>query len=486
MNTEKNITNNEIQNIIIFRKPINKIMNLDFLKKFSKNQQLDSIITLYSSKKSYISPKLKLTQNKKIDNKKEIKRKISPNQNRADLENKNIKNNLYNHKVVENIKDKKSPEKEIKKYNYKKKINLNQHKLNKKINNKKNNLILGSLIDNENEGTFDNNSLEKAKANKFKNFINNKINNNEKNIINRNNIFDMGSISHISKNGSSSAKDKNIEEEIKNNNAFEKIVCDFIEEENYKNLFQENESNINNKENNEDNNTNNPINQQYKSKALKEILQNDYNNNDDIKNQEKNNNHENDKKLISEVVDNIVSESENEAIVVEKFAEDILLESIAKNFVKIVFEEVIKEFKKKKEERQIILENINKPINNLEIIKAHNNDRYDNSNDCNIIDEINDNEINKETINSGANSDSKPLYRTLEENKNEKNILNKEKNNLFQSQKSKNIETVYKRITTLPGVSKNFRFGYLRKSSIRREYQQRKYDSLNTNSNEKN
>jgi hypothetical protein len=91
----------------------------------------------------------------------------------------------------------------------------------------------------------------------------------------------MGSISHISKNGSSSAKEKNIEGEIKNNinnnNPFEKIVCDFIEEENCKNLFQGNDSN---KKNNVYNNEKNPINQQYKSKALNKIL-NQYDNNND-------------------------------------------------------------------------------------------------------------------------------------------------------------------------------------------------------------
>jgi len=77
-------------------------------------------------------------------------------------------------------------------------------------------------IDNENEGTFYNISLEKIKVIKWNDYINNKIKGNEKIKIKKNNLFDVGTISHLSKNGSSSAREKNIEEEIKNNNNFEK------------------------------------------------------------------------------------------------------------------------------------------------------------------------------------------------------------------------------------------------------------------------
>ena len=217
MNKENIINNNDIPKIIVLRKPINKVMNLEYLKNFSKEKNLDSLIALYSSKKAYIFPKIKFIPRKKIDNTKQVKiNNNKPNEQKKELINNND---------ALDIKEKNITNKEIKKYNYKKKINMNKHHMNKI---KENNLILGSLIDNETEGTFDNNSLEKAKANKFKNFIINKINNNENNKNVKNNIFDMGSISHISKNGSSSAKDKNMEEEIKNNNAFEKIVCDFI------------------------------------------------------------------------------------------------------------------------------------------------------------------------------------------------------------------------------------------------------------------
>ena len=480
MNSNNNkITDNDNKKIISCRKPINKIMNINYLKHFSNTKDLDNIILLYSSKKSYISPKSKILKRKKIDNNNEIKRKISPNQQKNILINKKIKNNLYNQKDKLNSKENKKEKKEIKIYNYKKKVNMNKHKLN---SNKNNNLILGSLIDNETEGTFDNNSLEKVKANKIKNFVVNKINENEKNKNNRNNIFDMGSISHISKNGSSSAKEKNIEEEIKNNininnnNPFEKIVCDFIEEENCKNLFQGNDSN---KENIGNNNENNPINQQYKSKALNEILTTENNNNNKLKKQ-KHKNHEKVKlykQIISKFIDSIMYESKNDVIFIEKFVEDIFIESIAKNFVKIIFEEIMNEFKKKKEEEKNNLEeNIKK--NNLEInIKEINNkEKYNNIGSIDykkLRDELNINKANEEEnkIILGNNTEPNDLHKSLD--------VEKENNHLLQSQENKNIECVYKRLTTLPNVSKNFRFGFYRKNSIRREYQQRRYKTLN-------
>ena len=82
---ESLITNNKIekiQNKKEIRKQIKNIMNLDDLKNFLKLSNIDSIISLYSSKKSYISPELKLSPRKKKiinNNSKEIiKKKISP------------------------------------------------------------------------------------------------------------------------------------------------------------------------------------------------------------------------------------------------------------------------------------------------------------------------------------------------------------------------------------------------------------------------
>ena len=149
-----NITNNESEKMKIFRKQINKIMNLNMLKNFEKLPNIDTIISLYSSKKSYISPKQKHLINNKN---KEIKRNISPNNQKQN----NLLHNKNNNKeipLINNNKENKNERKELKKYNYKKKIVINKQKLNK--NRENNNLILGSLID-DNEGMFDSNSSEK-------------------------------------------------------------------------------------------------------------------------------------------------------------------------------------------------------------------------------------------------------------------------------------------------------------------------------------
>ena len=472
---ESLITNNKIekiQNKKEIRKQIKNIMNLDDLKNFIKLSNIDSIISLYSSKKSYISPELKLLPRKKKiinNNSKEIiKKKISPN---------------------------KKPE--IKKYNYKKKIVINKEKLNKK---KENNLIFGELKDlmDDNVGTFDNNSLEKENQNqnKLKIYIGNKINNNDKNKNNKNNnnIFDMGSISHISKNGSSSGKEKNIiEEDIKNNNnPFEKIVCDFIEVENCKNLFNESQENRN-----EINKEENPINDQYKSRALKEILNNENNDKKEeikiTKNNPKNNNKKEYDKLIMKFIDeiitesedeifqiekfvnNIIKDSENEVIQIEKFAKDIISESknesnAIKNFVNEIFSEAISNASNKNpfdeaiKEEQKEEKNINNNINIMNYKK--------------ISDVINSNEENdNEKKILGNNSETKIIYRTL----GEENEKNNEKNILLQSQENKDMNSMYKKNRTIQGVSKNYRFGYLRKNSLRREYQQKKYNTLNSN-----
>ena len=615
---EKIITNNESTKMTILRKQINKIMNLTALKNFEKLPNIDTLISLYSSKKSYISPKQKFVINKN----KEIKRKLSPNNPKnSNKELNNQKNNVE--------------KKVIKKCNYKKKIAMNKQKLNK--NNKENNLLLGSLMD-DNEGMFDNNS-------KLKNYVSNKINQKEKNKSLGNNIFDMGSISHISKNGSSSGKEKIGEEEIKNNNPFEKIVYDFVEEENCKNLFQENK-NINNI--NEINTNENPINAPYKSKALNEILNNENTNRESLKDNEEEFTDEIYKNMISKFADDIMRVSKNEVILVEKFVEEIFKECLSKNydektyeekyknevnFVKKFVEEIFKEclsknldehlieekyknemalikkfvedifnecrqknlhehyekseneinlikkfvedifneckqknfdenFFDKKYKNEIALikkfvedifneckqknlegdllnekykneialvkkfvedifkecktKNLEKNLfneesqNDIELVKKFAEDifiesiaknfvkilfneimkeikerktqkekySYKQINQNNIGNSIN-NELNnseenyiEEEINTGNNSAKKSHFKTLDKEKG--------KNNLLKSQENKNIDSVYKRITTLPNVSKNFRFGFFKKNSIRREYQQRKYKTLNS------
>ena len=553
---EKIITNNESTKMTILRKQINKIMNLTALKNFEKLPNIDTLISLYSSKKSYISPKQKFVINKN----KGIKRKLSPNNPKnSNKELNNQKNNVE--------------KKVIKKCNYKKKIAMNKQKLNK--NNKENNLLLGSLMD-DNEGMFDNNS-------KLKNYVSNKINQKEKNKSLGNNIFDMGSISHISKNGSSSAKEKIGEEEIKNNNPFEKIVYDFVEEENCKNLFQENK-NINNI--NEINTNENPINAPYKSKALNEILNNENTNRESLKDNEEEFTDEIYKNMISKFADDIMRVSKNEVILVEKFVEEIFKECLSKNydektydekcknevnFVKKFVEDIFKECLSKNLDEHLIEEkykneialikkfvedifneckqknlegdllnekykneialvkkfvedifkeckskNLEKNLfneesqNDIELVKKFAEDifiesiaknfvkilfneimkgikerkaqkekySYKQINQNNIGNSIN-NELNnseenyiEEEINTGNNSAKKSHFKTLDKEKG--------KNNLLKSQENKNIDSVYKRITTLPNVSKNFRFGFFKKNSIRREYQQRKYKTLNS------
>ena len=301
----------------------------------------------------------------------------------------------------------------------------------------------------------------------------------------KNNIFDMGSISHISKNGSSSAREKNIEEEIKNNNAFEKIVCDFVEEENCKILFKKNEFN---KENIDSNNENNPINQQYKSKALKEIIDIEENNtNDNVKKKDRYNHQKekNNDQIASEIIDNIMIESINEVATIEKFVDNIFIDSVALNFVKIIFEEILNEFKNKKEKVKTRIKEIRKHLDDIMIIDRKNDNKeiYNNIGFINykkITNKLNN--INKEKIDINIKSEnnfgSKPLFKSFDE-ENEK-----EKNNLMESQEKESNDSAYRRITTIPGVSKNFRTGFLRKSSIRREYQQKKYGTLNVDNSE--
>ena len=61
MNSNNNkITDNDNKKIISCRKPINKIMNINYLKNFSNTKHLENILLLYSSKKPYNSPKTKI------------------------------------------------------------------------------------------------------------------------------------------------------------------------------------------------------------------------------------------------------------------------------------------------------------------------------------------------------------------------------------------------------------------------------------------
>ena len=216
---------------------------------------------------------------------KQISSHNSPYREKNDLLNKNIKNNLYNNnnnkksnilpkfkkfekfgkqinsinvkfnkiKINNNIKNNIKTNKK----NYKKKIIINKEKLSKNL---ENNIIFNSLIDMDNSSSnnskikeyiseSNNDELIKCNINNLEE-INNKdeynlqLSSNEsakkgENLNNINNAFDVGSISYISKNGSGSAKEKIIEEEIKNNKGFDKIIKHLNEEENCKALFHD-------------------------------------------------------------------------------------------------------------------------------------------------------------------------------------------------------------------------------------------------------
>jgi len=278
--------------IINIRKPINKIMNLDnFLNKnnISKSPKVISKNSIFFSKKSYISPTISSLINHNSN--KNIKKnspsnqlssinsktnkykspnynsKISPIKQKYNLLQNNIKNQLYiqrnNNKNIplyktENHHNYAFHHKNKKKNNYKNKIITNKEKISKNIDN---NIIFNSLIDFDiSENNFNNSIQGKEKLKQYLNENKNEdnfikcdinkdieinkdefnilLNNNDSgkkgdNLINSTNAFDVGSISNISKNGSNSVKEKNIEDENKTNNKdFENIINDLIEEEN--------------------------------------------------------------------------------------------------------------------------------------------------------------------------------------------------------------------------------------------------------------
>ena len=305
--TKKKNTTSQLKIINInIRKPINKVMSLENFKNTSKSPRVDNFysfqksyispsISFYkknSSKKvsnknspSFEKTKIRSKKNTIQSQKELISKKNSPHKEKKDILNKNIKNNLYNQikkysnipkfkkfgKQIDsiNIKSKKKQlnnniKNNIKNNNnnYKKKIIINKEKLTKNLDN---NIIFNSLIDidtfsNNNSkikgyiGESNNDELIKCNINNIEE-INNKddfnllssINESAKkgeNLNNVNNVFDVGSISNISKNGSGSTKEKNIDEEIKNNNkGFDKIIKDLIEEENCKSLFHDKNKN---------------------------------------------------------------------------------------------------------------------------------------------------------------------------------------------------------------------------------------------------
>lgn len=376
------------------------------------------------NKQNLIFLKLDKNNPKKIPN-------ISSMKQNNNYLNHSIKSNLYNNskgKKKANFKKIKIPEKIAKKvYSFnirnkknkisndiKKNININNNYKNKIIINKEkliknldNNLIFNSLIDIDKSCSFGSHSNEEKEKLKSENNINNNyikkcninldynkddlnlaLSSNESkrgdnlNSIN-NNVFDVGSISNISKNWSGSAKERIIDEEIKNNNkGFEKIINELIEEENCKSLFKpKKESNNDNEiiqeliQNHEirkdqeikneikekkDNHEENSDNLNDKSNKENESLNNSqkseekkFNQKEKEKNEEKSKNKNNfldkkNQKIIKKFIGNIINDSESHIKNdIKKFIEKIINETekenkiIAKDFIKNLINECI-------------------------------------------------------------------------------------------------------------------------------------------------
>ena len=409
------------------------------IKKISPSSLLSSINSKtnkykspnYNSKISPIKQKYNFLQNN-IKNQLYIQRNNN-NKNIPKYKTDNHHNYAFHHKNKnEKIKN------DTKKNNYKNKIISNKEKISKNIDN---NIIFNSLIDfDSSENNFNNSIQGKEKIKQYINENKNEdniikcdinkdieinkdefnilLNNNDSgkkgdNLINSTNAFDVGSISNISKNGSNSVKEKNIEDENKTNNKeFENIINDLIEEENCKNLFKENKKNNEKNEDNDDD-----INDIIKENIEKNIIDDEFQK-VIVSSQENQDNEENEENKDK------VGNKENEKN--EENSQDYEVEIIELNK------------KKNKEDNKI---NNNKEIeenkfNNKseEILKNDSNINNSNINNSNNIDISLNNEIidnNKFIINNSKNNMENTNNNIIKENtKIDKNdILSKNENN---------------------------------------------------------
>ena len=442
---------------------VSSLLNHNSKKLFSKK------VSPQKSKKNLIKPTF-IYFNNRNKSPKQANSNISPFQKNNNLLNQNIKKKLYDQRNVEvkipknktndktgnkkysfNIqKKKKELNVNIKKKinNYKNKIIINKEKL-KNLNNK---MILNSMTDTDNSYSFRNNSSEAndkvQQAKKSNDLISQDRTNKEEfnnlflssndsakrdNNINvaNNNIFDVGSISNISKNGSGSAKGKNIEDVGKsnNNNAFENIINEFVEEGKCTNLFNEKTDNIKSIENKNNNLENKGDNLDKENDKTKDII-----------NEEKNNNNNNE--LINESINRNEYFEENENL--ENFRinnenKENSLENIIIN--KVIEKNVKLEFEKEKEENisvdminnDEINENNKKELKEEEI-KDENFGEYDKNNE-NEIEEIN---ANKKEENENCNNLG---------NENDINVINKNEYNnevliMHENEENKNMENI--------------------------------------------
>ena len=68
-------------------------------------------------------------------------------------------------------------------------------------------------------------------------------------------------------------------------------------------------------------------------------------------------------------------ESENDAVIIEKFVNDIFIDAVAINFVKLLFEEILNDFKKKKEKEKKKINELKNQENNIGNINSKKNNK---------------------------------------------------------------------------------------------------------------
>ena len=406
---------------------------------------------------SYISPVKQsnnfLNQNikKKLYNQRNVDVKLSKNKTTDKTGSKKYSFNIKKKKNELNVNIKKKIN------NYKNKIIINKEKL-KNMNSK---MILNSLTDIDNSCSFRNNSNEAndkvrqaKKSNNIFSDISNQERNNKEEFNNLflssndsakrdnntnavNNLFEVGSISNISKNGSGSAKGKNLEDVCKsNNNAFENIINEFVEEGKCNNLFNEKTDNIKGNENKNNN-------KESKSDAHNDNLTKENDINKKMINEEKKNNNEiineniNSNKCFEENEDleNLRINNENK----ENSIENIIINKNVDKNIKIEDEkekeenevnhiidnvEVDENSKKELKDKEIKDENLEhfekESENEVKEIKA--NEKEENEYDNNVGNENDVNDIN--IINKNENKNEVLVMKENEENKNTENIEN--------------------------------------------------------------
>lgn len=469
---------------------VSSLLSHNSKKLFSKK------VSPQKSKQKIIKPSF-IYFNNRNKSPKQANSNISPVKQSNNLLNQNIKKKLYNQRNIETKipKNKTNDKAGSKKYSFniqKKKNELNVN-IKKKINNYKNKIIinkeklkninskmiLNSMTDTDNSYSFRNNSSEandKVRQAKKSNDIINDLNSqdrtnkeefnnlflssndsakreNNTNVAN-NNIFDVGSISNISKNGSGSAKGKNIEDVGKsnNNNAFEIIINEFAEEGKCNNLFNERTDNIKNNDNknnnieNKDDVNNDNGNLGKENNINKEIINEEKNNNNEIinangsfgenENLEKirinNENKENsiDNIIINKIIDKnakLEDEKENEEKVVDN---NLIDNDEANENDKNEIKEKKKEIKEIKDEN---LDNFDKNDKN-EIEEINSNKKEENGYDNNIgnendIDIISKNENNNEVLVMNENEENKNMENIENEVEEKENCENINKSN---------------------------------------------------------